>query len=417
MQEVAERAAKNLGVVIDIAVAVKCFGVSASYLTVVADSMVPVVGENHGFVSTRLFWILMATAAAAPPSFLRTMDSLRFTSLVALLCVAFLVILIIVFVTPALDPCSKTTAVGVGSSRCGGGIDVWPTAPISFLNKLSTFVFAYTCHQNIFLLTNELHKPTSGRIVAIVAASIGSAMAIYLVISFCGYFTFGNAVSSDILENYPHTVVVSVARVAISIVVVFSFPLQLHPARSSIKSLINFCADKCCATCCSRMCGAMPAQPDIEASKHDCPKPPDKESDCIERGTVCSDGRDTACSTASKVEVVAELSAHPQVACRYGPTFGGLCSTDTSMHYIITSIFIPASFGLAASGVDLGTLLSIVGAIGSTTISYIQPGFCYWRIRPKNAKICKVYTALFIFIAGCIIMPLALGVAIYNMIK
>ena len=367
--QVAERAQPRLGIVIDFAVAIKCFGVASSYLTVVADSMTLVV-RGSGWASTRGFWVLMAMLASAPPSFLRRMDMLRFTSLVALACILGIVLLVILFATPALDACEGAAITphspsSTGGSECGGEVDILPTqGAVSFLNKISTFVFAYTCHQNIFSLTNELYEPTTARVNVTIVASIGSAMVLYLIVSLCGYLTYGNDVGSDILEEYPTTPIVSVARVAISLVVVFSYPLQLHPARASIKSIVNFCAEHCC--------GAAP------------PPEPSHKSGFDER------------------------SAHPEVLCRFGPTFGGKMAPDDSMHYLITGLFLPLSFLIAFTVTDLGIILGVVGAIGSTTISYILPGFCFWRLRPDGASTLKVTLAFILFVVGCIIMPLAL---------
>ena len=53
------------------------------------------------------------------------------------------------------------------------------------------------------------------------------------------YATFGSKVAHDVLVGYPASPLVSVARVAVAIVVAFSYPLQSHPSRTCTLSLID----------------------------------------------------------------------------------------------------------------------------------------------------------------------------------
>jgi amino acid permease len=59
---------------------------------------------------------------------------------------------------------------------------------------------------------------------------------------------------------------------------------------------------------------------------------------------------------------------------------------------------------------DLGVILSIVGATGSTLVSFILPGFSYYFIFSKEplAPKWKLYLSLFQGCIGIIIMPLCL---------
>ena len=57
---------------------------------------------------------------------------------------------------------------------------------------------------------------------------------------------------------------------------------------------------------------------------------------------------------------------------------------------------------------DLGVLLSVVGASGSTIVSYILPGAIYYRIHTVD-ETWKRTAAACLFVAGCAIIPLALG--------
>ena len=48
-------------------------------------------------------------------------------------------------------------------------------------------------------------------------------------------------------------------------------------------------------------------------------------------------------------------------------------SEDTA-HVVITTVFVAATATIACTVDDLGLVLSVVGATGSTIVSYILPG-------------------------------------------
>ncbi|KAJ3203655.1 hypothetical protein HDU67_010015 [Dinochytrium kinnereticum] len=74
------------------------------------------------------------------------------------------------------------------------------------------------------------------------------------------------------------------------------------------------------------------------------------------------------------------LQCHPARSCLDKVSGGGGVMTDVR-HYAITSGLLVASFLLAVSVEDLGTVLGLVGATGSTTICYILPGILYYKLR------------------------------------
>lgn len=76
--------------------------------------------------------------------------------------------------------------------------------------------------------------------------------------------------------------------------------------------------------------------------------------------------------------------------------------------WAITTIWVSCSLTIALLVSNLGTILSIVGATGSTTVTYILPGLLY--MRSHKTRHLKRYLAMMQLCAGCIIMPLCLTV-------
>lgn len=151
----------NAAVVFDAAIAIKCFGVGVSYLIIIGDLMPGVVrGFNEGadaipFLVDRHFWVTCFMYASLtlirhvfvaditrlvviPLSFLRRLDSLKYTSVIALISIGYLVVLI------------EYHFVKGDTMADRGPIRVFKWAGlVSTLQSFPVIVFAYTCHQNV----------------------------------------------------------------------------------------------------------------------------------------------------------------------------------------------------------------------------------------------------------------------------
>jgi amino acid permease len=334
---VAHSAMPKLTTLIDVAVAVKCFGVATSYLIVIGGLMPDVMEqmEASSAAQNRLLWVAVGFSVVAPLSFMKDLDSLKFTSLVAIFFVGFLTFLIILYASniDGLDPCTDVD----DGDECVGDQHVFQF-DIETMKVFSIFVFGFTCHQNIFAVKNELSSPTISRINVVIVSSIGTAFLLYLLVGCFGYNTYGDNVESNILVNYPETGLVSTARLFVSLLVAFSYPLQVHPARKCILTLLSTFLD-------------------------------------------------------------ADRTEEPPYSVMYMRFVG------------ITVTFLCLSFLIAMATSDLGVILSIVGATGSTIVSYILPGFVYYLTFKDDISSpkWKTHLALFQGILGLIIMPVCLA--------
>jgi amino acid permease len=90
---------------------------------------------------------------------------------------------------------------------------------------------------------------------------------------------------------------------------------------------------------------------------------------------------------------------------RCGPRTSSFANSRVS-HVVVTSCFLALSLLVAVVVTDLGTILSIVGATGSTTVTFILPGLCYYKLFPYRHG--KRTLALCQCLLGCVIFPFAL---------
>uniref|UniRef100_A0A6B2L6L4 Amino acid transporter transmembrane domain-containing protein n=1 Tax=Arcella intermedia TaxID=1963864 RepID=A0A6B2L6L4_9EUKA len=214
-------------ILIELAVALKCFGVSLSYLLVFSSLMTEVAHflTTNEIVGNRNFWLGISVILCVPWCLLKTLNALRFTSYVALVSVAYIFILVVYnFLRQENIPTPSSSTFG-------------PLNITKFFSNLPIFVFAFTCHQNLLPIQNELNGNTHKTKIVIIT-SVLIALCIYVLIGYCGYFTYGRHIKSNIISNLPQDVPTTICRIAVSLLVAFSYPLQIHPCRNSLMSLL-----------------------------------------------------------------------------------------------------------------------------------------------------------------------------------
>jgi amino acid permease len=133
----------NAAVIFDAAIAIKCFGVGVSYMIIIGDLMPGVMlgfdsrTEEIPYLMDRNFWITAFMLPVIILSFLKRLDSLKYTSVIALVSIGYLIILVVYHF--AADGITERSNIRV--ITWGG--------PVAALSALPVVIFAYTCHQNV----------------------------------------------------------------------------------------------------------------------------------------------------------------------------------------------------------------------------------------------------------------------------
>jgi amino acid permease len=358
-------------ILIDLSVALKCFGVATGYLITVGDCMVDAMyhilltgDQEHDsrrwvtMVLSRQFWVVGAVFAVMPFSFFRQLDDLKKTSALALIFVFFLVFGIVIYAHDIADACPNDL------ENCRGEVVEFTDFPTT-LSKLPIFIFAFTCHQNIFPIVNELHDRTQERLHSIIFASIGFSLVLFYVVAIEGYKTFGSNVKGDILVNYPVNGYVTSLRISIAFMLALHYPLQLDPSRRCISSLI----------------AAIKGWTDGIGEKY-----------C--RSSVSDDESSNSSGSVDTAKKSFEKDA------------GRVLLRDNDFFRIVTVSFLFLSFSVAMLVDDLGVVLAAVGSTGSTLVTFILPGLIYLNLR-SSWDFAKIMACVQL-ILGCLIMPIAL---------
>ncbi|KAG7666072.1 uncharacterized protein J8A68_000328 [[Candida] subhashii] len=392
----------SLSILFDSAISIKCFGVGVSYLVVIGDLM-PKIMESLNVKPESLWmhrnvWItLFMVVIVAPLSFLKKLDSLKYTSVVALFSVVYLICLVMEHYLLRDVPVVDKHIDYIG-----------PVSVKATLSSFPIFVFAYTCHQNMFAIINEL-KPCdedgsqTRQSNHIIRNAISTACVSYLVVGIFGYLTFGDTVNGNIITMYPRNSVTSlIGRLSIVIMVSLSYPLQCHPCRGSINHVIHFLTEGVQSSK-IRSSSNTPSRQNYTALSSDIESLHSIQSDS-------SIGADESFISTTPMEGAQDTEGHDPI----------IVPLTSKRFYIITAGIVVLSYLVAVTVTSLEHVLAFVGSTGSTSISFILPGlFGFMLIKPLNGatklncleKFCK-YGGLLLSIWGVAVMVVCLGVTI-----
>eukprot|EP01135_Chromosphaera_perkinsii_P000953 Nk52_evm51s153 gene=Nk52_evmTU51s153 len=222
---------------IDGAVAFKCLGVATSYLVVIGDTMSTAVGywigDDQSIYANRQMWILVFMLFCIPLAVQKSLEKLKFVSVLAIAAVVYLTVVVVLFF--CLHP--ELSRGESGNTEPVKGHFHLINLSSQLIEAVPILVFAYSCHQNIFSIYAELkHK---SEINFVIDASVYISGLMYFAVGICGYFTYFDNVEGNILSSYPDCVLyVNICRVLVALIVAFSYPLQIMPARISVDNLL-----------------------------------------------------------------------------------------------------------------------------------------------------------------------------------
>ncbi|EGZ25613.1 hypothetical protein PHYSODRAFT_297212 [Phytophthora sojae] len=221
-------------------VCMNLFGTSIGYLVGSAELIQLALRTFLGSSSQSIFLdrqalILMLTGLLVLPlSLLRSLESLRFSSLFSIVCIVFMALVIVIkyfqFVHEGLAP---TIAYQFKH------LPLFDLRLSHLLRAVPLVVFSYTCHPNVLPIYLVLKRRSSRRMYKVMNRSIGIATTVY---SLCGFFvvvTFGEATRSNFLKNdYHGDGAVIAGCLGFSIALILTVPLFVHTLRDNIREAL-----------------------------------------------------------------------------------------------------------------------------------------------------------------------------------
>ncbi|SCV05385.1 LANO_0H06326g1_1 [Lachancea nothofagi CBS 11611] len=385
----------NLSLIFDLSMFVQCYGVGLSYLILIGDLFPGLVGGS------RRGWIIGSAVAIVPLLLLKKLDSLKYSSILALFAVAYLVCLILgFFVSDVLLTDNSSVIRG----------DISWIRVYDLKGLVSTFtiiIFAFTGSMNLFSIINELKDNSMSNIDKVISRTMFISSVLFLIVGICGYLTFGSNVMGNIMLNYdPESNWTIAGKLCMGFMVVLSFPLLFHPCRISANNMvhwINITYGKC-------------EDHHIPRNEHTHPTSPismvvEDEEDRLILGME-NGYQSTACPT-SEHDLEVNRVARPTESVPF----------SNKSFYIITAVLVSSLYVLALKVTSFALVLGIVGATGSTSISFTLPGLFGYKLigseAAKNGRLMSKsdrfykYCSLLLTIYGLFIMCLCLYVTCY----
>ncbi|AET38825.1 Avt7p Ecym_3335 [Eremothecium cymbalariae DBVPG len=348
----------KLSFLFDFAMFIQCYGVGLSYLVLVGDLFSSLLGGR------RNWWILGSTIIVVPLAHLRQLDSLKYSSLVGLLSITYLVLLV-----------TGTFLQGVmfGNKYVEHRGDVSWLHIHSVGELVSTFsiiILAYTGSMNMFSVINELKDNSTANAKRVVYYSVGISTLIFLSVGLGGYLTFGNNVLTNVILNYDESAITTrIGTFSLGTMVILSFPLLFHPGRIAFNNMVHW-LDITYALYIMRREQKLeePVLADNESTRPICMSVDDEE-DRLMLGIEGESYQSLPRGTQSQEEL-SEQMEHDSSA----------VPLDGSRFYIVTWILLLIMYVLALNVTSFALILALVGSTGSTSISFTLPGLFGYKL-------------------------------------
>ena len=215
------------------------FGTAIAYLVALGDLLEPLVAllKQHlgwlGWLGRRFAMAAAWGLVMFPLSLFERVNSLRWTSLLGVLSIAYLVLVTI------CHACAAGRARGWREQL--RDTPLGPRDVASVLRAMPVMLFAFTCQVNVPALYAELRRPSRRRFGKVARRAAGICWTIYLLMGIFGAMEFGRGTNGNVLSNYDlraaNAAPVMLAYLAISLTIVMAFPLVVLPCRHTMQTL------------------------------------------------------------------------------------------------------------------------------------------------------------------------------------
>ncbi|KAL0266056.1 UNVERIFIED_CONTAM: hypothetical protein PYX00_011773 [Menopon gallinae] len=203
--------------VVNAVIFLKCYSVIIIYMQLLRDVLKTLLWHFFGSERYHLALLVIVTLAT-PLTFTRSIRSLRVFSLFGVCSVVLIVLL-----------CTCRFAAKIGSLRSTELAIV--TRSRDYASDLGTFVFSYTCHQNVLSVQNSLRNTSRRGFRCVMLAVLATSVAIYSAFGIMSGLVLGEKINREgnVLNVLPKDGLSLFLRLFYGIAMVFTIPLHSHP--------------------------------------------------------------------------------------------------------------------------------------------------------------------------------------------
>ncbi|KAJ4459997.1 Transmembrane amino acid transporter [Paratrimastix pyriformis] len=210
-------------------------GTLTSYAVIIGDYIPPVMRAWFPGTPFQERWscvLVLACCVYFPLTILRSLNSMKYVSSVALGFIGYTVLLVIL---RALRPSPAVAALPGASDP----LVFWSSSLSDVFSATPLILVAFTAHYNVLRLYYELECRTVNVMRNVAGLSVSIVFAVYILVAFAGYSLFRGATRSNILSSFPAPdLFVDLAKVGMAAMVVLSYPLVHFAARGAVQNLL-----------------------------------------------------------------------------------------------------------------------------------------------------------------------------------
>ena len=206
----------------------------ADFSTLLADDVFP---HDHGsrfirtlntiFSSRSTATIVLAVLCCFPLSLLRSLNALRFTSLLSIACISYTVLAVL------------GTFAFKYHFKVNDTVKLISVSP-EFLGALPLMSVSMTGHHNAPTFYRELRNRSEARFGTVVNCALIICLTAYTIMATSGYLCFGSSVQGDVLNSLVvGSGVAIIARFALLITIITSYPLVFNSMRLAARELLG----------------------------------------------------------------------------------------------------------------------------------------------------------------------------------
>jgi len=205
--------------------------VAAAYIIIIEDVISSVIFQSYGISGEYKLWIMLGTCGILGP-----MSYLRKTRLLTVVAAGSVVTYIFFAVSVV---CAAVFDFNGRGSRRQGIIYHRPTME-DFFADVSIMCIAFSCQSNFFWIFNELHNPSSKKMIEVTNKSVVISALFYVVVGIFGAMAFGHRVEGNLLNNMRGHWLLELSSFLMMVSTVLSFPLVMTPCIISLDSFLFF---------------------------------------------------------------------------------------------------------------------------------------------------------------------------------
>ncbi|KAL7566861.1 hypothetical protein ACA910_021355 [Epithemia clementina (nom. ined.)] len=309
--------------------------------------------------------MLVCLTVMLPLCLLRDVSLLaRFSSAkIALYCIMLAIVMYLFITLP--QPASQQAELSF--------YDKWWDVKIpDIFQNMGTIVLSFATAHNIHILFRSLQPQHCNMRDwrRITTMSMTFSYFLFLGLALFAYMTYWDQTSSDLFLQYPQNIpVVSVARVLLSISMLFTYPMAMF----ALREIVTLCLD------------AMVKRP--------------KKRRSIKGAGDCSVPTSAMAPLEGEEQdsLIITVANAPETLDRKGAADPATTSTSLLQHVVVTVTLWAASMILAMNGASLGQVLNLIGCASGTLISFILPAIFSFRLQGVT-----FWGTIFMF-AGCFV--------------